>query len=83
MNQKPTIKKIKKCKKDSLTLSLQETEKLFGVKKNGCSTFLSCSGLLAQGEVDNRKLNQRNPVVTFRDPKTCKLKGEDLSFLLS
>ena len=38
MGQKPSIDSIKKCKQDSSTLSLQETDKAVGVKWNFCST---------------------------------------------
>ena len=67
---------IKKCKQDSRTLSLQETDKAVGVESNGCSTFLMSIGLLVQGEENNRKSDSRNALVTFRDPATGKLKGE-------
>ena len=76
MEQKPTINSIKKCKQDSHTLSLQETDDELEFKGFWCSTFLSRSGLLAQGEWKNQKSNERNADVTFRDPKTGKLKGE-------
>ena len=69
------INSIKKCKQDSRTLSLQETDKVVGVRSNWCSTFLSSIGLLAQGEWNNPKSDQRNAVITFRDPKTGNLKG--------
>ena len=75
MEQKPTIQSIKKCKQDSHTLSLQETDDVLGVKKYSCSTFLSPIGLLAQGEIENKKWDQRNALITFRDPKTQKIKG--------
>ena len=75
MGQTPTIDSIKKCKQDSLILSLQQTDKTLGVKINGCSTFLSKSGLLAQGEIENSKSHKRNALVTFRDSKTGRLKG--------
>ena len=75
MEQKPTIKSIKKCKQDSRTLSLQETDKEVKIKESRCSAFLSRSGLLAQGEFGNRKKSKRNAVVTFRDPKTGNVKG--------
>ena len=77
MKQKPTIDSIKKCKQDSRILSLQETDDEIGVEANFCSTFLSRSGLLAQGECWNQKLEERNALITFRDPKTGKIKGED------
>ena len=75
MEQKPIIDSIKKCKKDSCTLSLQEKDDAVGVEANWCSTFLSSSGLLAQGEMDNLKSDQRNAVITFWDPKTAEIKG--------
>ena len=75
MEQTPTIESIKKCKQDSCILSLQDTDDELGVKRNCCSTFLSRSGLLAQGEDWNLKCDQRNALVTFWDPKTAKLKG--------
>ena len=78
MGQKPTIQSIdsiKKCKQDSNILSLQEIDYALVVKANECSTFLSRSGLLAQGEYWNRKSDKRNAVVTLRDPKTGKVKG--------
>ena len=81
MEQKPTIKKIKKCKQDTRTLSLQETDDAIGVESNGCSTFLSSIGLLAQGEWNNKKSKSRNALVTFRDPKTGNIKGD--RFLIS
>ena len=55
MEQKPTIDSIKKCKQDSHSLSLQKTDKALGVEANGCSTFLSRSCLLAQGERNEKK----------------------------
>ena len=55
MKQKPTIDSIKKCFRNFTILSLQETDNAVGVLKNGCSIFLSKSGLLAQGEVENPK----------------------------
>ena len=75
MEQKPTIDLIKKCKQDSRTLSLQETDKKFKIKEIRCSAFLSRSGLLAQGEYGNPNSEERNAVVTFRDPKTTEVKG--------
>ena len=75
MEQIPTIQSIKKCKKDSPTLSLQEKDDEVGVRGNSCSTFLRSSGLLAQGEWCNPKSDQRNAVITFRDPKTSQIKG--------
>ena len=75
MKRKPTIKKIKKCKKDSHTLVLEDTDDNFGIRSNNCSTFLKSSGLLAQGEWSNRKSKDRNAVITFRDPKTAEVKG--------
>ena len=80
MEQKPTIKSIKKCNQDSRTISLQETDDALGVEENWCSTFLSSSGLLAQGEFINQKLDERNALVTFRDPATAKVKGQNLRF---
>ena len=77
MKQKPTIKKIKKCKQDSRTLSLKETHKAVGVKENCCSTFLKSSALFAQGEYENQRSKSRNAVITLRDPKTWKVKGID------
>ena len=77
MEQKPTIHSIKKCEQDSRTLSLQETDKEIGVEAYWCSTFLKSSGLLAQGEINNNIFNGRNALITFRDPKTAKIKGED------
>ena len=77
MEQIQTIDSIKKCKQNSKTLSLQETDDAFGVRGSLCSVFLCSSGLLAQGEYVNPKSDQRNAVVTFRDPKTGKLKGRD------
>ena len=75
MEQKLTIDSIKKCKQDSHTLSLQETDNAVGVEGNGCSTFLSKSGLLAQGEWGNPKWKSRNAVITFHDPNTSQIKG--------
>ena len=75
MEHLPTIDSIKTIELDSRTLSLQETDYALGVEANGCSTFLSWSGLLAQGELSNKKSKSRNAVVTFRDPKTGNLKG--------
>ena len=69
-----TINSIKKCK-GFYTLFLQETDKKVGVKANWCSTFLSSSGLLAEGEYANPNPKKRNAVVTFRDPSTAKIKG--------
>ena len=80
MEQKPTIDSIKKCKQDSRTLSLQETDNSVGVRKNKCSTFLSRSGLLAQGECWKAKSQRRNAVITFRDPKTAEVKGGGSGF---
>lgn len=77
MEQKPTIDSIKKCRHDTHTLSLQETDDAIRVENNGCYTFLSSSGLLVQGEQNNEKWESRNAVVTFRDPKTGKLKGRE------
>ena len=76
MEQKPTIQSIKKCKPDSRALSLQKTDKTVKVKDKHCSTFLSKSGLLAQGEWGNPKSDERNALVTFRDPTTADVKGE-------
>ena len=76
MKQKPTINKIKKCKKDSRTLSLQETDNEVGVGSNCCSTFLESTGLLAQGEWCNFKSKDRNAVITLWDPKTAEVKGQ-------
>ena len=75
MEQISTINSIKKCKQDSRILSLQKTDDAVGVEENFCSTFLSSSGLLAQGEMDNLKSDQRNAVITFWDPKTAEIKG--------
>ena len=80
MGQKPSIKSIKKCKQFFRTLSLQETDYALLVKQNYCSTFLKSSGLLVQGEFWNRKSGSRNALVTFRDPKTGKVKGNDSWF---
>ena len=80
MEQKPTIHSIKKCKQNSCTLSLQETDDDIGVKANWCSTFLSSIGLLAQGEGNNRKSKSRNAVITFRNPATAKVKSKDFGF---
>ena len=77
MEQKPTINSIKKCKQDSRTLSLQETDNEIGVEANCCSTFLKSSGLLAQGECWNGKSKERNALIKFRDPNTGKLKGRN------
>ena len=80
MEQKPTIQSIdsiKKCKQDSRTLSLQETDNEIGVEDNWCSTFLSRSGLLAQGEYNKKKLEDRNALVTFHYLKTSHVKGKD------
>ena len=82
MGQKPTIQSTQKCKQDSRTLSLQLKDDAIGVKSNWCSTFLSSSGLLAQGEAYNPKLDERNAVVTFRDPKTADVKGGIQDFML-
>ena len=79
MEQKPTIDSIKKCKQDSDSLSLQKTDKALGVEENRCSTFLSRSGLLAQGERECKKQKERNAVVIFRNPATGKLRGKDFS----
>ena len=79
MKQKPTIDSIKKCKQETRTLSLQETDKALGVESNCCSTFLSSIGLLAQGEDNIKKQNERNAVITFRDPKTTEVKGRVFS----
>ena len=76
MEQISKIDLIKKCKQDSRTLSLQEKDMAVGVQKNGCSTFLSRSGLVAQGEGSNRNWKSRNAVISFRDPKTAEVKGE-------
>ena len=81
MEQKPTIQSIKKCKRDSNILSLQETDHAVGVRENYCSIFLKSSGLLAQGEWDNQKSDERNAVVTFRDPTTAEVKGWGSFFL--
>ena len=80
MEQKPTIESIKKCKQDSRTLSLQETDKAVGVRGNWSSTFLSSISFLAQGEAYNSKSYRRNAVVTFRDPKTAQVKGKIIPF---
>ena len=80
MEQKPTIQSIKKCKQDSCILSLQETDDAVGVISNWCSTFLSRTGLLAQGEWGNLMSKERNALVTFRDPTTSKVKGKDSEF---
>ena len=77
MKQLITIKLIQKCKQDLRTLSLQETDDVIGVKENYCSTFLSKSGLLAQGEYNSPNFKSRNAVVTFRDPKTAEVKGKN------
>ena len=82
MEQTPTIDSIKKCKQDSRTLSLQETDDPIGAVENGCSTFMSSIGLLAQGEFWNKKMFARNAVVTFRDPKTGIVKGRIFNFVL-
>ena len=73
MEKKPTIYLIKKCKQYTRTLSLQEKDKKFRVEGNRCSTFLSKSGLLAQGDYENFKLE--NALITFWDPKTAEVKG--------
>ena len=75
MEKKPTIDSIKKCKQDSRTLSLQETDEAVGEIENRCSTFLKSSGLLAQGEWGNQKSDERNALITFRDPTTATAKG--------
>ena len=75
MEQKPTIDSIKKCLQNKRILSLQETDDAIGVEANRCSTFLSWSGLLAQGEFKNKKSDSRNSLVTFRDPETAEVKG--------
>ena len=80
MIKNPKIDLIKKCKQDTRTLSLQETNNALGLEANNCSTFLSWSGLLAQGEGNNKKQNERNALITFRDPATGKLKGWDSGF---
>ena len=80
MRQKPTIDSIKKCKQDSRTLSLQDTDKAIRVEDNWSSTFLSSIGLLAQGEAYNPKSDQRNGVITFHDPKTAEVKGGNFYF---
>ena len=80
MGQKPTIQSTQKCKQDSLTLSLQQKNDALRVKSNWCSTFLTRSSLLAQGEWSNPKSSKRNALVTFRDPKTGKVKGNDSEF---
>ena len=81
MGQKPSIDSIKKCRKFCWTLSLQETDNALGVKKNYCSTFLKSVGLLAQGEYRNQKFDERNSLITFRDLKKGKVKGEDSCFV--
>ena len=80
MEQKPTIDLIKKCKQDSRTLSLEDTDDEVGVRGNYCSIFLSRSGLLAQGEWNKTLLKSRNALITFRDPKTGMLKGGNSKF---
>ena len=75
MNQKPSIRKIKKCMQDSRTLSLLQTDDAVRLKANCCSTFLSKSGLLVQGQKNNSTSSQSNAVVTFYDLKTSKVKG--------
>ena len=77
MEKKPTIDSIKKCKQDSQTLSLLETDNKIMAIENGCSTFLKSSGLLAQGEYKNRRWKSRKNVITFRDPKTGNVKGRN------
>ena len=73
-----TIKKhIKKIQRHSQTLSLQETNYDVLVEANGCSTFLGSSGLLARGEFNNQKSEERNALVTFRDPATAEVRGGD------
>ena len=67
---------IKKCKQDSRTLSLQETDDALGVIQNGCSIFLRSIGLLAQKQWDNKKSKSRNAVITFLDPATAEVKPE-------
>ena len=74
MEETPKIDLIKKCKQDSQTLSLQETDDAIRVQLNGCSTFLSETGILAQGEFWNSK--SRNALVTFRDPASAEVKGK-------
>ena len=77
MEQKTIMDFIKKCKQDSRILSLQETYDAVAIEDKNCSTFLSKSGLLAQGEgvlLDSKK---RYDVITFRDPATTEVKGED------
>ena len=69
------INSIKKCKQDSRTLSLQDKDDALGVEANWCSTYLSKSGLLAQGECRKSKSQKRNTVIMFRDPATAEVKG--------
>ena len=76
MKHKKTINLIKKCRRDSRTLSLQEIDDRVGVEEKRCSTFLRLSGLLAQGKQNNPKSESRNALITFRDPKTWDVQGE-------
>ena len=82
MITKSIINSIKKCKNESRTLSLQETDDTVGVEANWSSTFLSSTGLLAQGEWNNPKSDERNAVVTFRDPATGEIKGGESLFTI-
>ena len=75
MEKKTTIDSIKKCLQNSNILSLEETDKAIGVKSNFCSSFLKSNDLMIQGEYFNQKSDERNAVVTFRDPATGKIIG--------
>lgn len=82
INSSESFELIKKCTKDSLTLSLQEKDDTVGVEANYCSTFLKPNGFLAQGEFYNLKSHERNAVVTICDPKNAEVKGGNFEFCI-
>lgn len=81
MKKKISFDSIKKYRQNIPNVYQKKKNLLIGETGNYCSTFLSFSGLLAQGEWNNPKKNSRNAVVRFRDLKTGNLKGEDFRYL--
>ena len=76
MEPLPTTDSIEISDQDPRLLFLQDPNDLNREHGNRCSTFLSSSVLLAQGELDMLMPKERNAVITFRDPETAEVKGE-------
>ena len=83
MGQKSSKASRKKCNQDSPTISPQKKDIVVKIYADYCSTYLSKSGLLALGEYRNQQWDERNAVVTFRDPATAEVKGWESFFLSS